>query len=138
MKNADFKFVRFPEGASLSGELKADKLNPAIKLYGRRFYKDQTRLEYLAEFLLAFSSAKLKKGGGKFSFKILHETAKESACYYPKEKVALKLFTFFPSSKLETRHVVHRQAYQEALVKVERSIGGNDNNKKKEFIKIIY
>ena len=137
MKNTDFKFVRFPEGASLSGELKADKVNPAIKLYGRRFYKDQTRLEYLAEFLLAFSSAKLKNGEGKFSFKLLPEAPKESAYYYPKEKIALKLFTFFPSSKLETRHIVHRQAYQEALVKVEKSIGGNDNNKKKEFIKIL-
>jgi hypothetical protein len=32
--------------------------NPAIQLYGRRFYKDQTEIEYLVEFLLVFVSRK--------------------------------------------------------------------------------
>ena len=42
MHDKDLVFQRFPENAATGGVLKADKANPAIRLYGRRFYKDQT------------------------------------------------------------------------------------------------
>ncbi len=58
--NQDILLNRFPS----TGErgIAADQTNPAIRLYGRRFYKDQTPVEYLAEFLLVFAS---QKGGQK-------------------------------------------------------------------------
>ncbi|MCC8991010.1 MAG: hypothetical protein LM514_00040, partial [Streptococcus sp.] len=49
--------ARFPGNGEV-GENQADQRNPAIRLYGRRFYKDQTPIEYLAEFLLVFASPK--------------------------------------------------------------------------------
>jgi hypothetical protein len=58
-------FSRFPANGE-SGEQQADQRNPAIRLYGRRFYKDQTPVEYLAEFLLVFASPKQQDGEGAY------------------------------------------------------------------------
>ena len=51
-------FTRFPANDKQQQEDELDQKNPAIRLYGRRFYKDQTPIEYLAELLLVFASAK--------------------------------------------------------------------------------
>lgn len=102
----------------------ADKTNPAIQLYGRRFYKDQTPVEYLAEFLLVFASPKQADGGGAHGFKLLAEPGK-SPRYWPQNRVALKLFAFFPNSRLETRHPAHQKAYREALDAVQARVKGN-------------
>lgn len=135
MNDKHLVFQRFPENVDVGGTLKADKANPAIRLYGRRFYKDQTPTEYLAEFLLAFSSPKLKNGDGSFQFSIPLEDGKSEPCYYPEDRVALKLFSFFPTSKLETRHVVHRAAYIDSLKKVE-SVFYN-NGEKQEAVQLL-
>ena len=44
---------RFPDIA-----FQEEDKNPAIGLFGRRYYKDQTPIEYLVEFLLVFDSRK--------------------------------------------------------------------------------
>ena len=55
---------RFPP---TSGDgIAADQTNPAIQIYGRRFYKDQTPVEYLAEFLLVFASPKGEQRNATF------------------------------------------------------------------------
>lgn len=54
---------RFPENNS--DEKDKAKENPAIRLYGKRYYKDQTPVEYLAEFLLVFASPKKKRHSKK-------------------------------------------------------------------------
>ena len=51
--------IRFP---NIAIEKQTDS-NPAVRAFGRRFYKDQTPLEYLAEFLLCFSSKKESEAG---------------------------------------------------------------------------
>jgi len=104
---------QFPEQSEKSA-LKADKTNPAIRLYGRRFYKDQTAVEYLAEFLLVFISAKcspesMQENNHAYSFNIYEDIPR----YWAEDHIALKLFAFFPSSKLETRHSEHQKAYKE-------------------------
>lgn len=137
MNDKDLVFQRFPESTAMGGALKADKANPAIRLYGRRFYKDQTPTEYLAEFLLAFSSPKLKNGNGAFQFSIPFEDDKQEPCYYPEDRVALKLFSFFPTSKLETRHIVHRKAYMEALQKLESIIDNSHCHERQEAIQLL-
>ena len=94
----ELKIERFPANGD-SGELQADQTNPAIRLYGRRFYKDQTPVEYLAEFLLVFVSAKQENGEGCYQFNLPSDDNKP--CYWPEDRIALKLFSFFPSSKLK-------------------------------------
>lgn len=125
---------RFPENNS--DEKDKAKENPAIRLYGKRYYKDQTPVEYLAEFLLVFASPKKKEtlekdhviSHGEFQFYI----DKNKPSYYPEDKVALKLFSFFSNSKLETRHPVHRQAYMDSLKRLAEKIDGDANKKKKQ------
>jgi hypothetical protein len=49
--------------------------------------------------------------------------------YYPKDNVALKLFSFFPNSKLETRHAAHYSAYNESLELILEKIDCSQENK---------
>lgn len=138
MNRENLILQRFP--ANNSDEKDKAKENPAIRLYGKRYYKDQTPVEYLAEFLLVFASPKKKEtlekdhviSHGEFQFYI----DKNKPSYYPEDKVALKLFSFFSNSKLETRHPVHRQAYMDSLKRLAEKIDGDANNKK-ETIQLL-
>lgn len=123
---------RFPAGKN-SSDIKSD--NSAIAIYGRRFYKDQTPVEYLSEFLLVFSSPKKENGEGCYQFNLSFEESNIPR-YWPEDRVALKLFSFFPSSKLETRHPVHRQAYLDAIDAVKDRINGN-SEEKEEIVRLI-
>ncbi len=109
-----------------SGSVDADKTNPAIRLYGRRFYKDQTPVEYLAEFLLVFVSPKCNgapsENDGSYAFSGCSENNGLPARYWPKSNPGLKLFAFFPSSKLETRHKVHHKAYLSAVENIKSTV----------------
>lgn len=120
------------------GEDSNSKSNPALRLYGRRFYKDQTPVEYLAEFLLVFVSPKCgdespENGANRFRPCNGVDRLEE---YWPKDRVALKLFSFFPSSKLETRHPVHRKAYLEAVNKMRSAVNGNEETRE-DTIRLI-
>ncbi len=105
--------------------------NPAIQIYGRRFYRDQTPVEYLAEFLLVFASPKGQAGENSdahsFTFSIGDDTGR--ATYWPEDRVALKLFAFFAASKLDTRHEAHQSAYREALDDLAERIEGTAADK---------
>ena len=50
---------RFPHIERTSGS-EEGQFNPAIQLYGRRYFKDQSTVEYLSEMLLVFLSPKGK------------------------------------------------------------------------------
>lgn len=123
---------RFPQSASVGGS-GGETTNSAIMLYGRRFYKDQTPVEYLAEFLLVFLSPKGSDRANEKSF-IFNENSEPY--YWPKDRLALKLFSFFPSSKLETRHSVHQKTYLEALELLRKKIEGS-SEEKDETIRIL-
>jgi hypothetical protein len=101
--------------------------NPAIQLYGRRFYKDQTPVEYLAELLLVFASDKGEHQGGRYTLSLA--AGSTPACYWPNDLITLKLFSFFPSSKLETRHPVHQKAYLQAISDLKGKISGTEDEK---------
>lgn len=96
--------------------------NPAIKLFGRRFFADQTALELLAELLLVLHSPKLI-GDERLDDhlllpprnQLLHWPARAALFYQPKMRLNLKLFAFLGSSKLDTRHSSHRQHYKQLL-----------------------
>ncbi len=112
--------------------------NTAIELYGRRYYKDQTSIEYLAEFLLVFishkgSSDESENSNNVFTFNLPSD---QFPLYWPKDHVTLKLFTFFPTSKLDTRHPVHQNSYKKALNELKKNIIGDDEEKE-ETIKLL-
>ncbi|MBK8753704.1 MAG: hypothetical protein IPL99_19540 [Candidatus Competibacteraceae bacterium] len=125
--------ARFPDNGEL-GENQADQRNPAIRLYGRRFYKDQTPIEYLAEFLLVFASPKKESAEGAYQLRL---NTGEKPRYWPQDRVALKLFSFFPSSKLETRHPAHRQTYMNALQVIKQYIDRCNEEEKDETIRLL-
>jgi hypothetical protein len=117
---------RFPESSS-------DKDNPAVKLYGKRFYKDQTPVEYLAELLLVFLSPKGSKRNAEETFEVKIDG---EPCYWPEDRAALKLFAFYPGSKLETRHHVHQEAYKDAIIQIKENVEASEKEKD-ETIRIL-
>ncbi|BAU58040.1 hypothetical protein HH1059_13310 [Halorhodospira halochloris] len=124
---------RYPSSAE-GFDFRAER-NPAILLYGRRFYKDQTPLEYLVEFLMAFSSPKDLSGNAELQFKII-PNENERYGYYPKEHIILKLFSFFADSKLDTRHHIHRQTYLYAMHRCKESIDAPEEERD-ETLKLL-
>ena len=120
---------RFPPSSNSSDP---EESNPAIQLYGRRFYKDQTPVEYLAEFLLVFASRKGDDSEGEFTFSL---GSGKKPKYYPQDGIALKLFAFFPSSKLDTRHPVHQLEYTNALELIKNAVRGT-NDEKEEVVRL--
>ncbi|GKT09166.1 hypothetical protein [Desulforhabdus sp. TSK] len=106
--------------------------NPAIQMFGRRFYADQTSIEYLAELLLLFISRK-RVGDGNWNWersfpdidvlKSWHDN--ETLKYAPPARLSLKLFAFLATSRLETRHACHRDHFEiiaeELLNRIETS-----------------
>jgi hypothetical protein len=97
--------------------------NPAIQLFGRRFFADQTVPELLVELLLVASASK-KIGESYFdetdlfpSLAALRRDWSDGAHleYAAKARLNLKLFAFLGASKLETRHETHRRHYRELL-----------------------
>jgi len=111
--------------------------NPAIRLYGLRFYKDQTPVEYLAELLLVFASPKEEDGREAYSFKLL-KTSDNFPRYWPKNRITLKLFAFFPSSILETRHPTHQKVYKEILKTLQDSVKeGHTESRREETIRLL-
>lgn len=92
--------------------------NPAIQVFGRRFFKDQTPVEYLAEFLLVFCSPKSQDGSQSFCFPLYDVSPSQTLTYYPKYRLGLKLFAFLGASKLETRHSVHIRSFRQAVEEV--------------------
>jgi hypothetical protein len=105
-----------------------EDFNPAIQLFGRRFFADQTVAELLIELFLIASSAK-RIGANAISEALpLPDLAQlqnwpdnETLKYEPKVRLNLKLFAFLGASKLETRHETHMQHYQSLVKSLKRT-----------------
>lgn len=96
--------------------------NAAIQIFGRRFYKDQTDIEYLVEFLLVYFSEKtigdqnIKWKYGFPSRDVVTQWPDNTVLNYtPEPRLGLKLFSFLGSSKLETRHESHKKHFKKIL-----------------------
>lgn len=129
----------FPRGVSaVVGE---NKNNPAISLFGLRFFADQSVMELLEEFLLVLSS---KKEIGKNSFEdyfpaisTLKEWEYEQLYYYPQARLNLKLFSFLGSSRIETRHETHRQHCIELWENLKKKILAEDLSQKDDALVLL-
>jgi hypothetical protein len=118
--------------------------NPAIQLFGRRFFSDQTDIEYLVELLLVFISSKKigENVGWKNSFLDMEtieylSNSNLSLKYNPPAHIILKLFSFLGFSKLETRHTCHKIHFEKVNNLLENSIETFSNIDKKHIIEII-
>jgi len=92
------------------------QVNPAVQLFGLRFFSDQSVTELLVEFLLMTTSVKrMRKEPHRTmlpSFDLLRSWCSEDTIEYaPRARLNLKLFSFIGASKLEARNEVHRRHY---------------------------
>ena len=112
--------------------------SPSVRAFGRRFYRDQTPLEYLAEFLLCFSSTKTTDvGKGDSGFPHLESLPKVPMEYHPESRLALKLFAFFPSSKLETRHPTHVDRFKQLIGDITNSVEADSSEDAKHAVQTL-
>lgn len=117
--------------------------NPAIQLFGRRFFTDQTIPEYLVEFLLLCHSPKKIGGtGSEFvsllpSWEDLQKWTHEKLDYMPVVRLALKLFSFLGASKLETRHSSHMQQYSLLLDRLKDAIHTDGSVEKQDVLRTL-
>lgn len=116
----------FPQ---LSLNYEGPDANPGIQLFGRRFFTDQSVMEYLSEFLLVVNSPKrISDEGEGFdsllpSWEQLQEWPSGAALgYRAPVRLALKLFAFLGASKLDTRHESHKQQYTVIIDKLKEAI----------------
>jgi hypothetical protein len=103
--------------------------NPAIQLFGKRLFNDQSPTEFLVEFLLvSISSKRIGSDGDAFSKPMptldgLRDWPRAAELQYsPKARLNLKLFAFMGASRLDSRHETHRQHYREILERLCTSI----------------
>lgn len=118
--------------------------NPAIQIFGRRFYKDQTEIEYLAEFLLVFLSQKyIENPAASFNIGFPGEEDVKTwpvdtpLKYKPLEHLPLKLFSFLTSSKLETRHDCHKKRFGHIISNLKGKIETDFNMSEEQVIDLL-
>ena len=110
--------------------------NPAVQVFGRRFYKDQTPVEYLAEFLLVFASSKDDDHSNAYAFP-LYRTTQSKLSYHPRYRLALKLFSFLGASKLETRHRSHITSFKAGIEELEQRITPGSKISRNDAVRLI-
>ncbi|NLM38754.1 MAG: hypothetical protein GX205_01770 [Firmicutes bacterium] len=94
--------------------------NPAIRLFGLRFIKDQTIVEHLAELLaVVFSEKRIFIDEASReplpSFGDLAKWAHSENAplkYRPSIRLNLKLFSFMTCSPVDKRHEIHKEQYE--------------------------
>lgn len=115
--------------------------NPAIQLFGNRLFLDQTPTEYLVEFLLLVTSKKsidsVKIDTALPSIAKLLSWEHAILEYAPKSRINLKLFSFLGASRLDSRHVTHRQHHQELLNTLMTKISMSGSGSKEDVIRTL-
>jgi len=101
--------------------------NPAIQLFGNRFFSDQTYHELLVEFLIVAFSIKKIGSTPEFhsclpDFSDLNVWSGEKLEYSPKARLNLKLFSLLGASKLDSRHKTHRDHHQDLIKELKERI----------------
>ncbi|WP_409268570.1 hypothetical protein [Massilia sp. BHUDP2] len=132
--------ARFPDsGLKATSALQTvarEDVNPAIQVFGRRFFKDQTPVEYLAEFLLVFASTKDDDKANAYMFPVYGSTPSKLS-YHPRYRLALKLFSFLGASKLETRHRSHIDSFKAGVGALEQRINPGSKISRNDAVRLI-
>jgi len=124
----------FPYDPSTNSKAKQAMKNPAIQLFGNRFFSDQTHCELLIELLLVVFSPKKFKDDAEFKtclpeLSYLQNQPDQILQYAPKARLNLKLFSFLGASKLDARHKTHRDHHLELLQELKDRIEVNSQDK---------
>lgn len=127
--------VRFPQYIDDGNE--DDVENAAVQVFGRRFFKDQTPVEYLAEFFLVFASAKDDQQAHAYAFPDYAGVTPLRLSYHPQYRLGLKLFAFLGASKLETRHRVHISSFRHGVSEIERRIRQGSSISPQEGVRLV-
>ena len=111
----------------------AYKSNPAIRLFGNRFSNDQTSMELLCEFLLVITSKK-RIDDAEYAtafppITLLIDWNNVELEYAPKARLNLKLFAFLSASRLDSRHLTHREHYTQLIQELKKRIKVDSNDK---------
>jgi len=132
---------RFPNlrADALLGDSQAavEDQNAAVQVFGRRFFADQTPIEYLAELLLVFASPKDKAQSDAYTFPRYASVPRHALSYHPRSRLALKLLAFLGGSKLETRHPGHIRAFKAGIEALERRIHPGPNIKHDDAVRLV-
>ena len=120
--------------------IQAYKSNPAIRLFGNRFSNDQTSMELLCEFLLVITSKK-RIDDAEFAtafppITLLIDWNNVELEYAPKARLNLKLFAFLSASRLDSRHLTHREHYAQIIQEIKNRIS-IDSNDKTQVVKTL-
>ena len=127
-------------------DLDGDDANPAVQLFGRRLFRDQTPLEFLAELLLVASSTKhmgdVRVDEGEplpalAQMRGWPQNGRAVLRYSPHARLSLKLFAFLGASKLETRHACHMAHYRELLRALSAAIRCPQHLEKREVLQTL-
>lgn len=120
--------------------VQAYKSNPAIRLFGNRFSNDQTSMELLCEFLLVIKAKKridIAEYATAFPpYTQLLEWNNDELEYAPKARLNLKLFSFLSASRLDSRHLTHREHYTQLIQELKKRIR-IDSNDKTQVVKTL-
>lgn len=119
--------------------------NPAIKLFGNRFVKDQLPIELLIELILVLSSPKRIGDENNCDFieplpsidKIINWPNKTELKYAPKARLNLKLFALMGASRIDSRHKTHRDHYKEILLKLTNKISTPETGTEQDILKTL-
>lgn len=103
------------------------KISIQSLLFGHRLKPQQTRYEYLVEFLqVAFASKKILDSGCtdivSDLFPVSNELNDHVIEYMPVSNMGLKRFIFFENSRLESKSNIDREAYQRCLEIIKESV----------------
>ena len=112
-------------------------------LFGHRIKPQQTRQEYLVEFLLIAMAKKNLKGGDRIQpmnemFIVSNDIERFMVEYHPISYMGLKRFIFFDNSRLDTKSPIDDKAYKKC-VEIMRSLidTGTSDTDLKESIFIL-
>ncbi|NLK01316.1 MAG: hypothetical protein GX318_08810 [Clostridia bacterium] len=109
-----------------------EDLNPAIRLFGKRFIKEQTIVEYLVEFLaLLFSEKKIGEDKIQSVLPSIERISEWDSAnceleYRPPVKFNLKLLAFLGISRVDLRHETHKKHYESLVNRLKKQIKINN------------
>ncbi|MFI3254044.1 MAG: hypothetical protein R3Y63_06855 [Eubacteriales bacterium] len=103
------------------------QLSLQSRLFGHRMKSNQTKYEYLLEFLLvALSPKSVGKSDNVLDivddlFPIDIEIKEKNITYYPEVRMGLKRFIFFQKGKLDGKAEIDRKAYEDGKIALKSS-----------------
>lgn len=132
-------FDRYPQIQS------NEKKNPAINLFGNRFFDAQAPLELLAEFFILLTAPKRYDQSDDYdifgylpSMEVLREISEKSQLHYETQtKLNLKLFSFLSSCQLSSRHNVHIMRCKELWNCLKEKMNFDDDDDKNKTLDLL-